>query len=953
MSDSPTASGSRTSTPDVPDHELLRCIGRGSYGEVWLARNVTGMYRAVKVVSRDRFESERPFEREFKGIQKFEPISRTHESQVDILHVGRQNGYFYYVMELADDAREPDRSAPDRAFDPEAYTPRTLHALLQGGGRLPLDVCLEIALALTTALRHLHRHGLVHRDVKPSNIIFVNGIPKLADIGLVTDTAGTLSFVGTEGYLPPEGPGKPSADLYSLGKVIYEMCSGRDRLDYPELPTYLRSEQDRQRYGELNEVILKACEPDSKRRYASAEQMQRDLLALQSGKSLRRKRAINRTARGLFKVAALLTILGLFGYLAGEAFRPTPSGTEIFSPPATVPVSFQLADMGAHFAHRRFDIAPDGRRILYANSDGKLFLSEHGVAEPMLDTLTQEWACNRLGSPPAWAPDGKAFAISGYRRELLTPDKHVRQLRHRIFIGDPDTGEASPLPGGLIGTISALLWRTDKTGLTVKVHTEQSADIFDIARDGTLQPWPPSETQKYVNGASGYSPNGRWLCGGDGNDIWLIEPGGSQSVRLTFHPYPEIHPAWGDDETIYFVRYESPNFDQRARLMLIKIDPETGAPTGESVPLPIFRWSQILYPKVVDDGKRLLFIEQESVNSIEVCSYPDEANVRRLARGDSPRLSSDGSEVYYIDRTPRREGIYALSTSGNGEARQVVRTAGVRNGGFDLSPDGRRLVYARPDASFQAVVEVAVMDRLETYPVWSRPIRSSLDHAFFPRWSPQANLIAIITGQRQASLVDVTSGAVRQELELPGNCEYGPLWSPSGDYLAFILSHEIQSSEVSTNAPQSLYHVNVYSLSDETWKRLPQDAQTRYIEMFCWRPGSVRGELTYFTYLYPNCHRSVYLDSNEINYLLPIRPVPEPSSPGELDFWGVWAPDGRRFYFSSTDHNGRDVHVFHADTAQVDHEAVPDGLPFWSGAGSTMGWVDTERRAEFKVMDLR
>src|SRR6266571_7650156 len=94
------------SIPSIPDHELLRRIGGGSYGEVWLARNVLGDYRAVKVIYRDKFEHDRPFEREFEGIQKFEPISRLHESQVDILHVGRNDaaGYFYYVMELAEDA---------------------------------------------------------------------------------------------------------------------------------------------------------------------------------------------------------------------------------------------------------------------------------------------------------------------------------------------------------------------------------------------------------------------------------------------------------------------------------------------------------------------------------------------------------------------------------------------------------------------------------------------------------------------------------------------------------------------------------------------------------------------------------------------------------------------------------------------------------------------------------
>src|SRR5882762_715053 len=93
-----------THLPQIPDHELLRRIGRGSYGEVWLARNVMGTYRAVKVVYRRTFDNARPFEREFRGIQKFEPVSRLHDGLMDILQVGRndQAGHFYYVMELAD-----------------------------------------------------------------------------------------------------------------------------------------------------------------------------------------------------------------------------------------------------------------------------------------------------------------------------------------------------------------------------------------------------------------------------------------------------------------------------------------------------------------------------------------------------------------------------------------------------------------------------------------------------------------------------------------------------------------------------------------------------------------------------------------------------------------------------------------------------------------------------------
>jgi serine/threonine protein kinase len=105
--------------PRIPDHELLQLIGRGSYGEVWLGCNKLGTLRAIKIVRRAAFEDARPFEREFKGIQKFEPISRSHDGLVDILQVGGTEEYFYYVMELADDATQRS-GVRDQTSAPEA-----------------------------------------------------------------------------------------------------------------------------------------------------------------------------------------------------------------------------------------------------------------------------------------------------------------------------------------------------------------------------------------------------------------------------------------------------------------------------------------------------------------------------------------------------------------------------------------------------------------------------------------------------------------------------------------------------------------------------------------------------------------------------------------------------------------------------------------------------------------
>src|SRR5438876_8171992 len=91
--------------PAIPDHDLLHVIGRGAYGEVWLARHTRlGTLRAIKIVRRAQFGDARPFQRAFEGIRRYEPISRGHPNLVNFLHVGGTEECSYCGMELADDA---------------------------------------------------------------------------------------------------------------------------------------------------------------------------------------------------------------------------------------------------------------------------------------------------------------------------------------------------------------------------------------------------------------------------------------------------------------------------------------------------------------------------------------------------------------------------------------------------------------------------------------------------------------------------------------------------------------------------------------------------------------------------------------------------------------------------------------------------------------------------------
>jgi WD40 repeat protein len=283
--------------PLIPDYTLLRPIGRGAYGEVWLARNVMGTLRAIKIIWRRQFQSDKPFEREFAGIQRYEPVSRSSGGLVHVLHVGRNDaeGYFYYVMELADWSENVASSSADsQSADIEKYTPRTLRSELKGVGRLPVSASLRLAMDVVSGLAQLHRRGLVHRDVKPANIIYVNERAKLADIGLVSTGGEGRTFVGTEGYIPPEGPGSAAADLFALGMVLYEASTGFPPENFPDVPSDWLTSVEGDEALEFHEIILKACEGQRERRYQSADEMQADLALLQSGESVRHMRAMKR-----------------------------------------------------------------------------------------------------------------------------------------------------------------------------------------------------------------------------------------------------------------------------------------------------------------------------------------------------------------------------------------------------------------------------------------------------------------------------------------------------------------------------------------------------------------------------------------------------------------------------------------------------------------------------------
>lgn len=537
----PDSAGGEVAAPDIPDHELLRRIGRGSYGDVWLARNLLGAYRAVKVIHRGRFSNARPFERELAGIRRYEPVSRHHGGLVDVLHIGtNQTGdHFYYVMELADDVDS------GQVIDPVSYRPKTLHQVAASQGRLSADASLELGLALTSALGFLHKNGLVHRDVKPSNIVFVNDEPKLADIGLVAAVDDARSYVGTEGFIPPEGPGTPQADCYSLGKVLYEISTGKDRHDFPELPTHLDLVPDRDRLLELNEITLRACKTSIAERYATAVDMHADLLVVCNGKSVRRLRHLETQLTRLKRVAAVAAMATLV--VAGVIYH--------FYREFSFQAEQQQREVGTSLG-RATALIDTGNYLQALTSLGEALrldrwqnLREHQIrftaVREQCPTLVRLLVLPSPVYDLDFSPDGSRLAVA--RDDGL------------IEIYDVTTGETVTEPmaagavlckvsfdrsGGKLLSVDSSARTTIRSTLTGKVEVEfndaglsvdarfssDGSRVVTACRDGTVRVWDvgaPETPSHILSGHTGgvlsvaFSPDDRYIASG-GKDRTVI-----------------------------------------------------------------------------------------------------------------------------------------------------------------------------------------------------------------------------------------------------------------------------------------------------------------------------------------------------------------------------------------------------------------------------------------------
>src|SRR3954470_11521186 len=265
-------------------YRVVRKLGTGGMAHVYLAEDQElGRSVAIKMLD-ERHSQDEQFVERFRREAK-NAAGLSHPNIVSIYDRGQAEGTYYIAMEYLEG--------------------RTLKELLITRGPTPMTVAIDYARQILSALGFAHRHGIVHRDIKPHNVVVApDGRLKVTDFGIArsgtSQMTETGSIIGTAQYLSPEqakgAPVTPASDIYSVGIVLYEMLTGlvpftgdtpleiaMKHLSTTPLPP---SEARPDVPHELDSIVLRALAKNPEDRYQSAEEMDVDLARVARGQAV-------------------------------------------------------------------------------------------------------------------------------------------------------------------------------------------------------------------------------------------------------------------------------------------------------------------------------------------------------------------------------------------------------------------------------------------------------------------------------------------------------------------------------------------------------------------------------------------------------------------------------------------------------------------------------------------
>jgi eukaryotic-like serine/threonine-protein kinase len=309
-------------------YKIVRKLGAGGMADVYLAEDQElGRRVAIKILN-DRHAADDQFIERFRREAK-NAAGLSHPNIVSIYDRGEAEGTYYIAMEFLDG--------------------RSLKELIVGRGPAPIKTSIEYTRQILAAVGFAHKHGIVHRDIKPHNVLVgPEGRLKVTDFGIARSGASQMtevgSIIGTAQYLSPEqargAPVDQTSDLYSVGIVLYELLTGqvpftgdtpleiamKHLSEPPKPPSELRPDVPH----DLDLVVLRALAKDPSDRYASAEEMDADL-----------GRVLNGLPVGDETAAAATAVLAGAGAMAAATTsviaRPPSAAPQRPAPPGDTP----------------------------------------------------------------------------------------------------------------------------------------------------------------------------------------------------------------------------------------------------------------------------------------------------------------------------------------------------------------------------------------------------------------------------------------------------------------------------------------------------------------------------------------------------------------------------------------------------------------------------------------
>ena len=311
-------------------YQMVRQLARGGMAEVYLARDLLLDRPVALKVLFPEFSSDRSFVERFRREARA-AANLNHPNIVSIFDWGEEDGTYFIVMEFVDGL--------------------TLRDVIRRQGKVAPTKAAEIAAEIASALHFAHLNGVVHRDVKPGNVMITDRQVKVTDFGIARagDPAESLTqtgaVMGTATYFSPEqaqGQGvDPRTDVYSLGVVLYETVAGRPPFvgDSPVSIAYQHVRETPPPLSEHNPdvppafeaIVAKAMAKNRAHRYTTAEELRADLLRFTQGRTISAAPVPPVAADPTMAVPPSAAATGVMGGAAATSVQPAMDGTRVVS----------------------------------------------------------------------------------------------------------------------------------------------------------------------------------------------------------------------------------------------------------------------------------------------------------------------------------------------------------------------------------------------------------------------------------------------------------------------------------------------------------------------------------------------------------------------------------------------------------------------------------------------